>query len=127
MTRTNGQHGEAMPSPSSCREMRSGSSMSTRLLQRSSIAFARSRSVSVLRPSSASDDLYGIGQLGEVVSIRQGALSPIVVLFVPVLSFLTGDALGERLDSRISPRTWVVVERGLDRPERRQGGDVAHH
>ena len=36
---------------------------------------------------------------------------------------------GERIDARISPRTGVVVDSkgGLDRPERRQGGDVAHH
>ena len=32
------------------------------------------------------------------------------MLFVPVLSFPSGDALGEHLDARISPRTRVVVD-----------------
>ena len=53
ITGTNSHHGEAMPSPSSYREM---SSMFTRLLQRSSVAFARSRFVRVLTPSSVSGD-----------------------------------------------------------------------
>jgi hypothetical protein len=60
--------------------MRSGSSMSTHLLQRSSIAFVRSRSVRVLRPSSVSGDCHRyFTALASWARLYPSAIPPICV------------------------------------------------
>ena len=47
---------------------------------------------------------HGVGELGEAVSIGEGALPPVMVLLVPPFILPLGDALDERLDGRIDPR-----------------------
>ena len=72
---------------------------------------------------------HGTGQLGEAVSINQGAFPPVVVFLVPPLGLPSGDASDERPDGRIGSRIRVGVFAlgSLDRPERRQGRDVAYY